>query len=117
MALGQLYAQHGQPEKATPWFQKGLDAASNSFDKAMAQAALGYINEKIGKHSDALALFEKALNQGEATLKGDLLMAIARCHEGLKDGAKARATYDQIIKQLPNTEYAKNAQLYKDMLE
>ena len=117
LALGQLYYQHGQPEKAAAWFQKAADGASGRLDRALAFAALGYSKESSGALPEATQLFEKALDLGEASLKGDLLMAIARCQEGMKDVAKARSTYERITKELPNTDYAKNADVYKGLLD
>jgi TolA-binding protein len=44
-------------------------------------------------------------------------MSKARVLEALKDSAQAKATYDQVISQLPNTNYAKYAEIYKSRLE
>jgi len=60
--------------------------------------------------------FAKALELGEGSLKGDLLMAIARCQETLHDSSKARSIYDRILSELPNTEYAKAADINKAQL-
>ena len=38
---------------------------------------------------------------GEGSFKGDLLLAIARCQEGLQDAAKAGAPMTRSFKQLP----------------
>ena len=62
------------------------------------------------------AVFQKALELGEGSLKGDLLMAIARCQETLHDSSKARSIYDRILSELPNTEYAKAADINKAQL-
>jgi TolA-binding protein len=45
--------------------------------------------------------------------KADVLLAIARNQELLGDKAKARETYDQVIKQFPNTDQAHTAETLK----
>jgi len=116
-ALGALYLHHGEPEKAVPWLKAATETSPGPLPKAYAWSGLGYALENSGKTAEALQAFEKSLNLGEANLKGDLLLSMARCQETLNDKAKARATYDQIISQLPNTEYAKNAQLFKKHIQ
>jgi tetratricopeptide (TPR) repeat protein len=116
LKLGGLYFNHGEYEKALNWYQKTLDSASG-FEKAVALSALGYTYENLNKPTDALQAFQKALNMGEVSLKGDLLLAIARSYEASHDSAKARSTYDQILKDLSNTEYAKSAEAFKAQLQ
>jgi TolA-binding protein len=117
LALGDLYYQHGQAEKSLPWFQGAADAAPNGFEKTLALTALGYSYESAGKPGDAMTAYEKAISQGEAGLKGDLLLALARAQalSGKKD--QARNTYDQILSQLPNTEQSKQAETLKARLD
>ncbi|OFY99362.1 MAG: hypothetical protein A2070_03255 [Bdellovibrionales bacterium GWC1_52_8] len=116
-ALGALYLHHGEPEKAVPWLKAAAESAPGPAAKAYAWSSLGYALEDSAKTAEALQAFEKAMNLGESNLKGDLLLAIARCQEVLNDKAKARATYDQIISQLPNTEFAKNARFFKNRIQ
>lgn len=116
MGLGDLYFNHGDAAKAIPFYKEGADSAPGNFEKSLALSALGYAYENSGKPNDAVAAFEKALNLGEAGIKGDVLLAIARSQVALHDTAKARSTYDQIISQLPNTESAKMAEALKAKL-
>ncbi len=116
MALGGIYLNHGTPAKAASWYEQAAKGAPSGFEKASAYSALGYAHENSNKLPEALSAYETAINQGEATLKGDLLMSKARVLELMKDSAKAKTTYDQVIAQLPNTEYAKNAEIYKAQL-
>lgn len=117
MNLGDLYFNHGEFAKASPWYEKGLAAAPDSFEKAIALSSLGYVQENLSKPAEALQYFQKAIKLGEAGLKGDLLLAVARCYEATNDTVKARATYDQILTDLPNTEYAKSAEIFKAQLK
>jgi len=117
MLLGDLYYRHGHPAKATEWYQKAVQAASSGMDKALAYSAMGYALENSGKAAEAITAFEKAASTGEGSVKGDALLAIARCYETLKDSAKARSTYDQVLSQLPSTEYAKSAEALKSQLD
>jgi tetratricopeptide (TPR) repeat protein len=117
LTLGDLYFDHGEPGKAVPWYQEAVNTTKKDFDRALALYSLGYALENSGKPARAIENFEKAMNLGETVLKGDLLMAIARSYEAMRDIPKARATYDKILSQLPNTEYAKTAETLKAQLQ
>lgn len=114
MKLGNLYYDHGDFEKSIPWYEKALNSAPGKFEKAQTLSALGYASENLGKGNAALQSYQKALDLGEASLKGDLLLAMARCYELTHDSAKAKSTYDRIIADLPNTDYAKTAEALKN---
>ncbi len=116
LKLANLYYHHGNYEKALPWYQKALETAPNKLEKAIALTSLGYTLESLGKPTDALQFFQKAVNLGEGSLKGDLLLAVARNYEALQDTANARSTYEKIILELPNTEFSKAAETYKAQL-
>jgi tetratricopeptide (TPR) repeat protein len=117
LMLGDLYYDHGHPAKAVQWYQAASEAARAGLEKAMALSSLGYALEGSGKAAEAAATFEKALDLGEAGLKGDLLLSVARAHELAKEPAKAKAAYDRILSQLPNTDHAKTAESLKAQLE
>ncbi len=116
-ALGDLYFNHGESLKALSWYQAAVDSAHEPLDRALGLISLGYAEENAGKFSEASQNYEKALALGEEGLQGDILLGLARCQEGMKDLAKAKVTYDKIIQQLPNTEYAKTAEVLKANLE
>ena len=115
--LGGLYFDHAQYDKALPWFEKAVSSAPGHFEKALALSSLGYAQENLAKPADAIQSFQKALNMGEVSLKGDLLLALARNYESNHDTAKARGAYDQILSDLPNTDYSKTAERYKSQLK
>jgi TolA-binding protein len=116
MALGHLYLEHGQGAKAEPWFQKATEKAPSGLERPLSWVGLGYARESMGKNADAIQAFERAISYGEEGIKGDALLSIARNQEAMKDTAKAKETYDRIIRELPNTEAAKNAELFKAAL-
>jgi tetratricopeptide (TPR) repeat protein len=117
MLLGKLYMDHGQASKAQEWFVKSTDSAPTKLDKALAWSSAGYANENDSKYKEAIDAFDKALAQGEGVIKGDVLMGKARSYQALKDTNQAKATYDQIVSQLPETEYAKSAANLKARLQ
>lgn len=117
MAVGSLYYNHGEPEKAIPWYQKATTSAPRGYDRALAFSSLGYAEENAGKPQDALQSYQKAMSLSEPGIdRGDLLLSVARCYELLKENSKARSTYDQITSQMPNTEQAKMAELLRSRL-
>lgn len=117
MLLGKLYLDHGQALKAQEWFVKSTESAPTKLDKALAWSSAGYANENDGKFKEAIEAFDKAIAQGEGVLKGDVMMGKARSYQALKDNGQAKTTYDQIISQLPNTEYSKSAESLKARLQ
>lgn len=111
--LGETYFRHGEAAKALTHFEKASATAPNAFEKSMAFNALGYAYETSGKHAEAVAAFEKASQAASTELRGPMLLAIARNHELAGAADQARAAYDQVIKQLPNSEAARTAELLK----
>lgn len=116
LKLGDLYYDHGDYAKSLPWFQKAADSAPGKLEQALALSSLGYAYENLSQLNEAIQFYQKANNLGQSSVKGDILLGIARCYEALHDSAKARSTYDQILTELPNTESAKSAELYKNQL-
>ncbi|MEK6704460.1 MAG: tetratricopeptide repeat protein [Bdellovibrionota bacterium] len=117
LRIGDIYYDYGESDKAVDWYQKAAEHSSGSFEKALALMSMGYSYENTGKCVEAVNSFEKALALGEESLKGDLLMAEARCYETMKDFSKARTAYDKILSQLPSTDHAKTAETLKANLE
>lgn len=117
LTLGNLYRDHGSVAQSEPWYRKALDSAPNAFERTVASLALGHALEDQSKHKDAIQAFEKNLKQAPESLKGEVLLSIARNHEQLHDTAKARSTYDQIISQMPTSEHARTAEALKAQLD
>jgi tetratricopeptide (TPR) repeat protein len=117
LTLGDTYFNHGAPAQAKPWYEKAEKAAPGLFERALAVYSLGYALENTGAYAEAVKTLERAINLGEPAVKGDALMALARCKELLKDTAGARAAYDQVISQFPNTELSRLAETLKAKFE
>lgn len=113
LAVGSLYSNHGEAAKAVDWLQKATESAPSAADRSEAYFALGYALESSGKYADAIPAYEKAMGAGGPVAKGDVLLAIARNQELMGDQAKARETYDKIIKEDPNSEQAHTAEALK----
>lgn len=111
LALGDLYMNHGEAAKSVSWYEEAAKAAPGGFEKMLSYYSLGQASESSGKSKEALEAYDKALNMGEG-FKGDILLGMARAHEALNDSAKAKSTYEQILSQLPNTEYARLAEFF-----
>ncbi len=114
--LGSLFYDHGQPEKALPWFEKSLAASKRPLEKTLALSAIAYTLEDLGRFDDAREKFSKALEQGELAVRGDLLLGLARTQRKTGMTAEATATYEKILQELPGTTYAKKAESYKNAL-
>lgn len=117
LTIGDLFFNHGEAGKAVPYYEKAKGMASGKIEKAMSEYALGYGLEASGKPAEAIVSYEKALKETDTGLKGDILLAIARSHEAKQEKTQALATYDQVLTQLPNTEYAKTAEIFKARLQ
>jgi tetratricopeptide (TPR) repeat protein len=108
--IGQLYFRHQDFTKAKAAFEKALEIAKTSQDRAGAQLALGYTLENLGDNSGSLAFFQKSLSQKEDFLKGDQLLSIARVYLAIGKKDEAIKIYDQILSELKDTPYATTAE-------
>lgn len=119
MILGTLYNNHGDPAKAVSWFMQANATARAHLDQVMSMASLGYALEGAGKYAEAADSLQKAITlvaTDQTTVKADFLLALARNQELMGDKAKARASYDLLISQSPNTDQARSAELLKAQL-
>ena len=117
LGAADLYYRHGESAKAVDWYQKAVSSAPDSLGKALALTSLGYAQENSGKCPDALGTYQKALNVGEVSIKSDVMMSMARCYEAANDATRARATYEQVIKDFPGSDASKSAELFKSQLK
>ena len=117
MKIGDLHFNHGDATQALDWYQKGVDHARNSLQKAFSWSAVGTVNENLGKSAEAMAAYEKAWASKEASLDGEVALALARVQQTSGNSSAAKATYEKILKDLPNTEYAKTAESFKARLK
>jgi len=117
LSVGDLYFDHGEPAKAVAWYKQAVDAATGGFERAMSLYSYGYSLAASGQHRPAVDAYAQALKLGEAGLKAELMLATARAWEAAKDMGQAKAAYDQIISQLPNTDAARTAEAQKARLQ
>lgn len=117
LSLGDLFFNHGKPAQASAYYEKAIGLAPGNIEKALALNSLAVSNEESGKFNEAIQTYEKVLAQGTAALKAEVYLGIARSYEGLKDNAKAKATYDKLIAEMPNSPQAKNAEIFKVQLQ
>lgn len=109
LALADLYADHGAYEKAADWFTEAADAAGNTRNRARAFLGLGFAREQMGQVTEAAAAYERAIQQGESVLHGELLLSLGRVYEKT-DVEKARSTYERVRTDLAGTDEAKTAE-------
>ena len=109
LALGELYAEHGSFNQAAEWFAQATETAGNTRNRARAFFGLGFAREQMGQPAEAAAAYERAIQQGESVIHGELLLSLGRVYEQT-DADKARATYERIRADLPDTDEAKVAE-------
>ena len=114
--LGDLYLNHGDGVKAAPYYKQAVGVAPSLFEKALALESVGYAHEGAAAYKEAIQAYEQALNLGQATLKGDLMLAMGRCHELLGQKAAALSVYEKVLGDLPNTDFARLAEARKSQL-
>jgi tetratricopeptide (TPR) repeat protein len=116
LALADLYQNHGDASKALVAYEAAQSQAADALSRALVFSAIGYAHENAGKCDAAIQAWESALNQGEAGLKVDLQMALARCSERVGNAAQAKTYYEKIMTDEPGSEAARTAELYKSQL-
>jgi TolA-binding protein len=120
MQLGSLYFDHAENvaayEHSATWFESAASSAPSNEQSITALYNLGFAQEALGKCPEAVKTFDRAMNSGSGPFLGELLRGKARCQETLGDKGGAKATYENIIKQLPNSESAKFAETKKATL-
>jgi tetratricopeptide (TPR) repeat protein len=120
LAVGDLFLNRDvKGEGSIAWYEAALKIANSTLEKGFATYSLAYSFEKLGKYKEALEQFEKAqsLKIGDIAFKADLYMGIARVSELSGNSEKAKSTYDQLIKEMPNSEYAPMAEILKSKID
>ncbi len=118
LTLGRRYLNHGQAAQAVSLFEEAAKKASGA-DRATAWNAAGYAYETSGQGTQAAQAFEKSAAEapkGFDAVRGDSLLSQARVLEASNDSARAKQVYERILKELPNSEFSKTAELAKSRL-
>ncbi len=76
----------------------------------MALSNLGYAYDNAGKNKEAIDAFEKSVSLNQETVKGDSLLALIRLYKSTEQLDKRKTTIDRVAVELPNTEYAREAE-------
>lgn len=117
MGVGDLYLNHGPRAEAEAWFKRGADMAGSRLEKSFAWYSLGASYEATGKPNEAVDAYQRAVSAGEPSTEGEVLSALARAQELAGKTNEAKGTYDRIIKDLANSDYARAAESAKAALQ
>jgi tetratricopeptide (TPR) repeat protein len=108
--IGDLWMDAGSHEKAFPHYQAAVASANDPFSRLIAHYTLGVSRESSGKFQEAVSSYEEALKiQGSDFLRPEILMAQARCYEGLQQPAKAIELYKTVQDKFASRSYYSGA--------
>ncbi len=110
LAVGDIYLEHASAETAAVWYAKAAETAPSNLDKALALSNLGYAYDNAGKNKEAIDAFEKSVSLNQETVKGDSLLELIRLYKSTEQLDKRKTTIDRVAVELPNTEYAREAE-------
>lgn len=113
LALGNLFFHHGQTDQAENYFRKAVDSAPGKPEEAFARIALGSAHENKKEWDQAISVYQKGLNLGVDDAKGTLLMSLGRAYHAKGDVAQAKSTYQRVIDEMKDTEFASRAKTYQ----
>jgi len=116
ITLGNLYFDHKNLTIALEYFKAALKNAPSSLEKVSTYFLIANTQENSSQYQEAVQSIQEALGYKIDFLKGDLLIAQARCFEQLKDKEKAKSVYDKVLADLPNTPFAEAAEVYRAKL-
>jgi TolA-binding protein len=107
--LGQARAAGGQLDRAEASFRRAVDAAAGPL-AAEAQFRIGECRKERADLAGAVEAWLKLpILYGHAEWVQRGLMAAARAYEELRQSAKARKLYDELIRRYPDTPAAREA--------
>ncbi len=111
VALGQVYLELDQGDKAVEVFLKAKDQAPGALESAIASNLLGSTYENLGQWESAKRAYQEGLGVSSTVMESTLMAGFARVHEALKDWDRAREIYTEIKKKFPKTLYAEQAEV------
>jgi tetratricopeptide (TPR) repeat protein len=110
LQLGDIWMEAANFDKAAAAYQHAASESSDPFSKLLATYSVGVAHESAGKLDQAVKSYEEALGMsGSDFLKPELLMAEARCLEGLKQNQKAIEIYKQVQEKFSTRAYYSGA--------
>ncbi len=117
MAVGGLYFDHGNPQKALEAFEKAEKTAPTARDKGFAALNVAYALENTQQHEVAIQAYQRALQGNDAAYASDASFGLARSEIALGKGDRALEIYDSLISKNPNTDISRKAQTLKSLVK
>jgi len=109
--LGDCYYQSGKYDDAIKTYRDAISSGAPKLPAAWAQMSIGYAYVNKSDYKTALAEFQKVTtNYPESFLVPMAKLQMGNCYEKLNDNAKARETYESIIKTYADTSWQKEAE-------
>jgi tetratricopeptide (TPR) repeat protein len=116
LKLGDLYQEKGPIHLAIASYEAAVQSAPKKWERLLALYSLGYAYEANKEYPKAIEQFRKAMDLKEG-MKGELMLALARNQILAGAPDQAKKTYEQMMSELANTPYAKEAEIRKERLE
>ncbi|MBI2504550.1 MAG: tetratricopeptide repeat protein [Candidatus Latescibacteria bacterium] len=96
-------------DRAIAQFTQLLEAAPEDDLADNAQYWIGECYYGLGKYRQALTAFAKIFVYAKTEKAADAQLKIARCHLALEEPDKARAAYQKLLDEYPDSQYAPTA--------
>ena len=113
MQLAGLYLDHpaeGSSEKGMAVLKKAVEFAKSDFQKVSAFFLLSGVQEQMGMLKEAEETLKTALNAGNESMKGELMLSLVRVSVKVKNTTQAKAYSEKLNKEAPGTRAAQEAQ-------
>ena len=117
LSVAAIHEKSNKLKEAVGAYEKALGEAPSAFDSILMHYALGVAQERLGDCTLAISHYDKALSRKEiGFLKGEILLGKARCHEILKEYAKALSVYQSVQEAYKQSYYADVARTLENKL-
>ncbi len=114
VALANLYFDNNKFQDSIEWYEKAVKMAPGKLEAAFSFSLLSRALENAGNYDKAIESLQKAAGFEFEFQKGDILLSIARNYDQVGKKDEAVKIYDRVLTELPDTEYAKLAKIYKE---
>ena len=108
--LWSLELEPPQPAQADADFKKAIGMPGPARWKEIAQLGILRIAFDTGKYQQVIDTYSQPGALFSADVKPELLLLVANSYRQLGNTAEAMRLYDQVLKEFPNSVYAKEAQ-------
>jgi len=113
LKLGTIYLEYSKDDslnKAIEALKKVSNFGTTKFQKATAFFLLGTAQERANLAKDAADSFQKALNQDDEGLKGEVLLSLVRVNLKANNPTQAKTFSEKLNKEEPGSRAAQEAQ-------